>query len=93
MHSVYTDLQVCAGGHAHQLGKVLVQLQLDLLLVLSLVNVLNGLDCMHVHNDMHATESFACDQQHFSPCLLDVNFWDGSLTYTSIVSSMSEHCA
>ena len=47
MHSVYDDLQVCTGGHAHQLYEVHVQPQLDLLLVFTLVSVLNGLTaCM-----------------------------------------------
>jgi len=47
MHSVRADLQVCSNGHVHQLAKVHVHLQLDLLLVFALVSVLNGLDCMH----------------------------------------------
>ena len=47
MHSVYVDLQVCVGGHAHKLSKVHVQLKLDLLLVFALVIVLKVLDCMH----------------------------------------------
>ena len=73
MHSVDVDLQVCAGGHAHQLAEVHVQLQLDLLLVFALVSVLNVLDCMCVLNDMHDVESIACDQQNYSPCLLHVS--------------------
>ena len=28
-------------------------------------SMLNGLDCMHEHNDMHVVESLACDQQHY----------------------------
>ena len=59
MHSVHVDLQVCATGHVHQLAEVHVQLQLDLLLVFALVSVLNGLDYMRVHNDMHVVE-FPC---------------------------------
>jgi len=43
MNNVCADLQVCAGGHAHQLAEVHVQPQLDLLLVFTLVSVLNGL--------------------------------------------------
>ena len=62
MHSFYVDLQVCVGGHAHQLVEMHVQPQLDLLLVFASVNVLNGLDCMRVLNDMHAAGSFTCDQ-------------------------------
>ena len=62
MHSVRADLQVCVGGHAHQLAEVHVQLQLDLLLIFTSASVLNRLDCMHVHTDMHAVESLACDQ-------------------------------
>ena len=53
MHSVCANIQVCVGGHAHQPVEVHVQLQLDLLLLFALVSVLNGLDCMHVHNDMN----------------------------------------
>ena len=87
MHSVRADLQVCAGGHAHQLAKVLVQLQLDLLLVFTLVSVLNGLDRMHAHNEMYAIESITCDQQHYSPYLLYASYWDGSITCTRVVSS------
>ena len=64
MHCVHVDLQVCVGGHAHQLAEVDVQPQLDLLLLFALVSFLNGLDCMHVLNDMHAAGSLACDQQH-----------------------------
>lgn len=44
---------------------------------------------------MHVDGSFACDQQHCSPCSLYVSCWDGSLTCTGIVSSMSAcgaHC-
>jgi len=74
MHSVYIDIQVYVGGHAHQLAEVHVQLQLDLLLVFALVSVLNGLDYMHAHNDMHVVESLACDHQHCSPCLLHVSY-------------------
>ena len=66
MHNVRANMQVFAGGHAHQLAEVHVQLQLDLLLVFDLVSVLNGLDCMHAHNVMHDVESLACDQQHCS---------------------------
>ena len=55
MHSVCVDLQVCVGGHARQISKVHFQPQLDLLLVFTLVSVLNGLDRMCVHNDMHAS--------------------------------------
>ena len=73
MHSVCADLQVCVGGNALQLAEVHVQLQLDLLLVFALVSLLNGLDFMHVHNDMHVAESLACDQKHYSPCLLCAN--------------------
>ena len=53
MHSVCVDLQVCVGGHAHQLVEVHVQLQLGLLLVFALVSLLNGFDSMRVHNDMN----------------------------------------
>jgi len=74
MHSVCADIQVCASGHAHQLAEVPVCLHLDLLLLLTLVSVLNGLDCMHAHNDMHVVEPLSCDQPHFSPCLLRVTF-------------------
>lgn len=77
MHSVCVDLQVCASGHAHQLVEVHVQLQLDLLLVFTLVGVLNVLDCMCVHNDMHVVESLPCDQKNFSPCWLCASCWDG----------------
>jgi len=93
MHSFHADIQVCAGDHAHQHDKVHVQLQLDFVLVFALVNVLNGLGCMHAHNDMHDAESLACDQQHCSPCLLHVSCWDGSLTCMGIVSSVSECCS
>ena len=62
MHSVHVDLQVCAGGHAHQLAEGHVQPQLDLLLVFALVSVLNGLDCMRALNDMHVAKSLTCDQ-------------------------------
>ena len=93
MHSVRDDIQVCAASHAHQLTKVHVQLQLDLLLVFTFVSVLNELDCMCVHNDMHVVESLTCDHQHFSPRLLYVSFWDGYLTCTSTISSMSARCA
>jgi len=68
------------------------QLQLDLLLVFTLVSVLNGLDRTHVHNDMHAIESLECDQQHCSPCLLCASCWDGSITCTGAVSSVSACC-
>ena len=93
MHSVHANLQVCASGHAHQLAEVLVWLQMDLLLVFPLVSALNGLDCMRAHNDMHVVESLACDQPHFSPCLLRVSYWDGSLTCPGIVSFVSALCA
>ena len=56
MHSVHANLQLCVGGHAHQLAEVHVRLQLKLLLVFALVSVLNGLDFMCVHNDVHAAE-------------------------------------
>ena len=95
MHSVCVDVQVCVNGHVHQLAKVDVQPQLDLFLVFALVTVLNGLDFMRTLNHMHATESFACDQQHSSPCLLCVSYWDRSLTCTDVVSSVSAcyaHC-
>ena len=92
MHSFFAELQVCAGDHAHQLAEVHVQLQLDLLLIFALVSVLNGLDCMCVHNDMHAAESLACNHQHYLPCLLCVSCWDGSLTYMGAVSSVSARC-
>jgi len=42
MHSVHVDLQVCVGGHAHQLTEVHVQPQLDLLPIFTLVSVLMG---------------------------------------------------
>jgi len=57
MHSFRANLQVCVGGHAHQLVKVHVHPQLDLLLVFALVSVLNGLDCMLALNDMHVARS------------------------------------
>ena len=74
MHSVRADIQVCVGGHVHQLVEVHVQPQLDLLLVFALVSVLNGLDCMHAHNHMHVVESLACDRPHRSPCMLCVSY-------------------
>ncbi len=95
MHSFRVDLQVCVGGHAHQHAEVHVHLQLELLLVFTLVSVMNGLDYMHAHNNMHAVESLACNQKHFSPCLLLVSCWDGSLNCTVVVSSMGAcftHC-
>ena len=70
MHSVHADFEVCVGGHVHQLAEVHVQPQLDLLLVLILVSVLNGLDRMRVLNDMHAIECLACYPKHCSPCFL-----------------------
>jgi len=73
MHSVCVDLQVCAGGHVHQLAKVPIWLQLDLLLVFALVSVLNGLDCMLADNEILAVESLACDQPYLSPCMLFVS--------------------
>ena len=73
MHSVCSHLQVCFGGHVHQLVEVHVQLQLDLLLVLALGSVLNGLDCVHEHNGIHAVEALTCDQQHYSPYQLCVS--------------------
>jgi len=81
------------GVHSHQLAEVHVQPQLDLLLAFVFMSVLNGFDCMHALNDMHATESLACNQQHYSPCLLYVSYWDGSLTCTGVVSSMIACCA
>ena len=57
MHNVCANIQLCVGGHAHQLAKVHVQPQLDLLLFFTLV--LNGLDCMCVFNGIHAAESLA----------------------------------
>ena len=30
---------------------------------------------------MHVVEPLACNQPHYSPCLLCVSYWDGSLTY------------
>ena len=93
MYSVHADLQVYSGGHAHQLVEAPIRLQLDLLLFFALVSVLNGLDCMHAHNDMHVVESLACDQQHRSPCFLGVSYWDGSLTCTGVVSFVSACCA
>ena len=92
MHSVYADLQVCAGDHVNQIAKVPIQLQLELLCVFALVSVLNGLDYMYVHIDMHAAESLACDKKHYLPCLLRVSYWDGSLTCMGPVSSASARC-
>ena len=59
MHSVCADIQECASGRAHQLVKIHVQLQLDLLLVFSSLSVPNGWDHMHAKNDMNAAE-FPC---------------------------------
>lgn len=59
MHSVYTTLQACVGGHPHQLVEAHVQLQSNFLLVFTLVSLVNGWDRMHVHNDMHAA-AFPC---------------------------------
>lgn len=95
MYSSCANPQKCAGGHAHQIFEVHVQPQLDLLLIFAMVSVSNGLDCKCVLNDMHVVGSFACDQQHFSPCFLYVSCWDGSLTCTVAVSSTSScyaHC-
>ena len=61
MHGVCIDNQVWAGGYAHELMKVQVKLQSELLLVFPSVSVLNGWDRMHVKNDMHAT-AFPCMQ-------------------------------
>jgi len=73
MHGVCPDLQICACGHAHQLARVHVQPQLDLLLFFALVSVLNGLDYMCVLNNVHVVGSLTCDQRHYSPCFLHVS--------------------
>ena len=41
---------------------------------------------------MHAAESLACDQPHYSPCLFRVSCLDGSLTCKGVVSSVSACC-
>lgn len=56
------------------LPKCMFSPSLTLLLIFTLVSVFNGLDCMQSLNDMHAAGSFACDQQHCSPCLLCVTY-------------------
>lgn len=70
-----------------------VQLQLDSLLVFASVSVLNGWDCMHAHNDMHAA-AFPCMRSTtmltMSPCLLHASCWDGSITCMGAVSSASD---
>ena len=93
MYSVCADFRVCVGGHAHQLAEVHVQPQLDLILVFTLVSVLNGSDCMCALDNMNYTGSFACDQQRYSHFFLCVNYWDGSLTCTGAISSVSACCA
>lgn len=93
MHSVHANLQVCVGGHVYQFVEVHVQPELDLLFIFALVSVLNRLDQMRALNYKHVAESLACDQQHYSLCLLCVSCWDGSLTCTSKVSSVSACCA
>ena len=59
MHNACADLQLCASGHAHQLVEVHVQPQLGLLLILALVSVLNGLDCM-----LHSTTCMLLNPLH-----------------------------
>jgi len=47
MHSVCVDLQVCAGGYTHQLIKLHVNLQSDLVLYLCLGDVpMDGISYM-----------------------------------------------
>ena len=58
-------------------------------------DVLKGLDFMCALNNMHVVESLECDQQHYSPCLLCVSCWGGSLTCMGAISSVSAcwaHC-
>jgi len=56
MHSVYDDIQVCAGDDVHQLVEIHVQLQLDLLLVFTSMIVPNGWDHIRAHNDIPTPE-------------------------------------
>lgn len=80
MHSVCVDLQVCVGGYAHQLVKVHVHLQLDLVLVFTLVSVpMGGMACVHITKSM-LLNTRACNHHQHSPYLLCASYWDGSIT-------------
>ncbi len=36
--------------------------------------------------------SLACDQQHYSPCLLRASYWDGYITCMGVISSICACC-
>jgi len=53
---------------------------------------MDGTSCMSTMTSM-LLNTHACDWKNFLPCLLYVIYWDGSITYMGIVSSVCASCA
>ena len=53
---------------------------------------MGGITCVHTMTCMFPN-SLACDQHHFSPCLLHANCWDGSITFVGTISFSCACCA